>query len=148
MQLQLIDLRPSLVASRHEAEALSLCRRCREGGPLTAQEMVRLRTSRQQFGAYWTVLERQLRRGKVEGDELPLLRQLAADAGGTESFLRAALSLEVFSERGLLNVELEEHRLSMRLVPRQGKVDLFACPYLVRLEDGLSKRNRGGDRDD
>ncbi len=141
LQLQLIDLRPSLVASRHEAEALSLCRRCREGGPLTAQEMVRLRTSRQQFGAYWTVLERQLRRGKVEGDELPLLRQLAADAGGTESFLRAALSLEVFSERGLLNVELEEHRLSMRLVPRQGKVDLFACPYLARLQNPLGNQN-------
>ena len=141
LQLQLIDLRPSLVASRHEAEALSLCRRCREGGPLTAQEMVRLRTSRQQFGAYWTVLERQLRRGKVEGDELPLLRQLAADAGGTESFLRAALSLEVFSERGLLNVELEEHRLSMRLVPRQGKVDLFACPYLVRLQNPPGNQN-------
>ncbi len=141
LQLQLIDLRPSLVASRHEAEALSLCRRCREGGPLTAQEMVRLRTSRQQFGAYWTVLERQLRRGKVEGDELPLLRQLAADAGGTESFLRAALSLEVFSERGLLNVELEEHRLSMRLVPRQGKVDLFACPYLARLQNPPGNQN-------
>ena len=141
LQLQLIDLRPSLVASRHEAEALSLCRRCREGGPLTAQEMVRLRTSRQQFSAYWTVLERQLRRGKVEGDELPLLRQLAADAGGTESFLRAALSLEVFSERGLLNVELEEHRLSMRLVPRQGKVDLFACPYLARLQNPPGNQN-------
>ena len=133
LQLQLIDIRPSLTASRHEAEAIELCRRCCAGEPLTAQERSRLRTSREQFGVYWTLLERRLRRGKVSETELPLLRQLAAEAGGSESFLRAVLAMEVFAERGLLHLSRGEGRLTISLVPTQGKVDLFACPYLSAL---------------
>jgi len=70
----------------------------------------------------------------VEEAELPLLRQLAADAGGNESFLRAVLSLLVFSERGLLAVSQGDNRLTLRLLPSREKVDLFACPYLVKLQ--------------
>ena len=133
LQLQLIDIRPSLTASRHEAEAIELCRRCCAGEMLTPQERSRLRTSREQFGVYWTLLERRLRRGKVSETELPLLRQLAAEAGGSESFLRAVLAMEVFAERGLLHLSRGEDRLTISLAPTQGKVDLFACPYLSRL---------------
>ena len=148
LQLQLIDLRPSLTPSRHEAADLELCRRCCLGEELTAQERSRLRTGREQFKSYWKPLERQLRRGKLETDGLPFLRKLAAAGGGNESFLHAALALEVFTERGLLAMEHTGGGLRLRLVPAREKVDLFACPYLARLEDGLSKRNRGGDRDD
>lgn len=135
LQLQLIDLRPSLTPSRHEAADLELCRRCRAGEPLTAQEKSRLRTSREQFGVYWTLLERHLRPGKVEEAELPLLRRLAAAAGGNESFLRAALALDVFAERGLLARTREHDRVTLRLMPARGKVDLFACPYLSQLQN-------------
>ena len=82
---------------------------------------------------YWTLLERRLRRGKMSETELPLLRQLAAEAGGSESFLRAVLAMEVFAERGLLHLSRGEGRLTISLVPTQGKVDLFACPYLSAL---------------
>lgn len=133
LQLQLVDLRPSLIPSRHEAEALELCRRCREGDALTPQERSRLRTSREQFGAFWLALQQQLRCGKREGGELPMLRRLAAQGGGNESFLRAALSLSVFSERGLLSVTRRGDRLTLFLQPARGKVDLFGCPYLARL---------------
>lgn len=143
LQLQLVDLRPSQTASRHEAEAIALCRRCRSGDPLTPQEMSRLRTSREQFGAYWTVLQRRLRAGRLEGAELPVLRALAAEAGGNESFLRAALSLSVFSERGLLAVKADGGRLTLRLLPIREKVDLFACPYLARLREPTSVCERG-----
>lgn len=142
LQLQLIDIRPSLSPSRHEAEAFSLCCRCRSGDPLTAQEISRLRTSREQFGAYWTVLERHLRRGKIEGATLPILRQLATEAGGNESFLRTLFSLFVFSERGLLSINREEDWMSLCLLPAaQGKVDLFSCPYLLRLQGPSANRN-------
>ena len=134
LQLQLVDIRPSLTPSRHETEALELLERCCAGETLTAQEKVRLRTSREQFGACWTVLERQLRRGKIEADLLPFLRRLAAASGGNESFLRAALALEVFAERGLLTMEQNDGRVKLCLVPLQGKVDLFACPHLQRLQ--------------
>ncbi len=135
LQLQLIDVRPSLTPSRHEAEALELLRRLVEGAPLTAQEAARLGAGRDQFAAFWVVLERRLRQGKAEADLLPYLRQLAAEAGGSESFLRAALSLAVFSERGLLHMTLRGDALTLSLNPVQGKVDLFACPYLARLRD-------------
>lgn len=141
LQLQLLDLRPSLNASRHEAESLELLRRCLDGGPLTAQEIDRLRTSRDQFGALWMILERRLRQGKLEAPALPVLRRLACEAGGNEGFLRAAFSLEVFSERGLLSVSRSGDSMTLKLIPAHGKVDLSACPYLVRLQDSATFRN-------
>jgi len=142
LQLQLIDIRPSLTPSRHEASDLELLRRLVDGEPLTAQESARLRASRDQFASLWLVLERQLRQGRMEGDLLPFLRQLAALTGGCESFLRSALALTVFHERGLLSMAVNGSRLSLRLNPIQGKVDLFASPYLARLQD-TANRNRG-----
>ena len=142
LQLQMVDIRPSLTPSRHEAADLDLLGRLVEGTRLTAQENARLRASRDQFAAYWVVLERQLRSGKTEEDLLPYLRQLASQAGGCESFLRAALALRVFAERGLISLTVRGDRLALCLNPIQGKVDLFACPYLARLHDAAD-RNRG-----
>ena len=139
LQLQLVDIRPSLTASRHEAEALALRGRCVAGDALTVQERTRLRTPREQFGACWMLLERKLREGKLETEELPLLRSLASAAGGNESFLRTALALEVFAERGLVELERTGSRLRLRLMPLQGKVDLAACPYLQRLNDPANR---------
>ena len=134
LQLQLVDVRPSVAPSRNEAESLALVRRLIEGEDVTPQETVRLRTSRNQFAAFWVTLERQLRQGKTEENRLPYLRALAGCTGGSESFLRAALALEVFRERGLIAMSEREGRLSLCLLPVQGKVDLTACPYLARLE--------------
>ncbi len=133
LQLQLVDIRPSLTPSHHESEALDLLRRLMDGAPLTPQESARLRLSRDQFAAFWMVLDRQLRQGKMETDLLPYLRRLSAAAGMGDGFLRAALALAVFQERGLLSLRLQEDRLSLCLNHIQGKVDLDACPYLVRL---------------
>jgi single-stranded-DNA-specific exonuclease len=135
LQLQLIDVRPSLVPSRHEAADLELLNRLMEGQPVTAQETVRLNASRDQFGSCWKALERHLRQGKAEEERLPYLRQLAAQTGGTESFLRTALALQVFRERGLISMSLQGDQLTLCLNPIQGKVDLNACPYLIRLQD-------------
>ena len=133
LQLQLIDLRPSLTPSRHEAADLDLIDRLVAGRELSAQETARLRASRGQFAACWTALERQLRQGKAEENALPFLRRLSVLSGGCESFLRSALALVVFQERGLISLTREGDRLRLCLNPTQGKVDLFACPYLSRL---------------
>ena len=135
LQLQLVDVRPSLLPSRNEAEALALVRRLtEENGPVTPQEALRLRASRSQYAACWVSLEKRLRQGKAEEDRLPYLRRLAARMGGSESFLRAALALEVFRERGLISLSRQGDRLTLCLIPVQGKVDLTACPYLLRLQ--------------
>ena len=142
LQLQLIDIRPSLTPSRHEAADLELLHRLLGGGPLTNQETARLRASREQYAACWVALERRLRQGKVEEELLPYLRQLAARTGGNESFLRTALALDVFQERGLISLAVQGDSVTLCLNPARGKVNLNECPYLVRLQDAAS-RNRG-----
>nr|WP_325185230.1 single-stranded-DNA-specific exonuclease RecJ [uncultured Oscillibacter sp.] len=136
LQLQLIDIRPSLTPSRHEAEALALLGRLLEGGDLTAQERSRLRPSRDQFAACWMALDRRLRQGKIRAAWLPWLRQLAAETGGSDSFLRTALALAVFRERGLLALTRQGDTLLANLNPIQGKVNLDDSPYLARLSPG------------
>ena len=140
LQLQLIDIRPSLIPSRHEAADLELIDRLMRGDHVTAQEATRLRTSRDHFAACWVALEHRLRQGKAEMDLLPYIRQLAAQAGGCESFLRTALALEVFHERGLITKTIQEDCVTLCLNPVQGKVDLFACPFLSRLRDDPADR--------
>ena len=135
LQLQLVDIRSSLSPSRHEAEALELVERLTAGKRITPQECVRLRTTRELFAAYWVALEHHLRQGKAEVETLPYLRSLSARTGGTESFLRADLAIEVFAERGLITVQKKQDTMVLCLNHTQGKVDLFACPYLARLRD-------------
>ena len=142
LQLQLIDLRPSLTPSRHEAADLELVQRLMNGGELTPQESTRLRMSRDQFAALWTALEPAIRQGKTEVETLPYLRQLGSRFIGSDGFLRAALALEVFRERGLISLTSREDTLTLCLNPTQGKVDLFACPYLNRLRI-TADANRG-----
>lgn len=141
LQMQFIDIRPSLSPSHHESEAISLCRRCRAGDPLTIQEALRLRTTREQFGTYWTVLQHHLCNGRLEGATLPILRQLAEESGGRDSFLHADLALSVFSERGLLSVTWEDNQLTLQKLPIRDKVDLSSCPYLTRLQEPSAHRN-------
>ncbi len=143
LQLQLIDLRPSLLPSRHQAEDLALLRRLLGGEALTAQEVSRLQITREQLAPYWRVLERRLRGGKLEMCRLPFLRELARDAaaecGGSENFLWSALALEIFHERGLLTLCAQDDHLALHLNPTQGKVDITACPYLTRLRGGTNR---------
>ena len=138
LQLQLIDLRPSLTPSRHEAADLALLHRVLDGGSVTCQESVRLQPSRDQFAACWRALEGQLRRGKAEVEGLPYLRRLAACTGGCDSFLRTALALAVFQERGLISLSRHEDQLQLCLNSVQSKVNLLECPYLSRLRDHSS----------
>ena len=139
LQLQMIDIRPSLQPSRHEAEALELVERLKAGEPVTAQERLRLNASRDQYADCWRAIRRMLRAENPsetpEVAALPCLRKLASQMGGCEGFLRAALALEVFQERGLLSVERQGDCLTLAVLPRGEKADLTACPYLKRLRD-------------
>ena len=136
LQLQLIDIRPSLRASRGEQESLDLLNRLTDGDRLSPQEILRLNASREQFADCWRALERVFRRtdAKIETETLPCLRKLAAEIGGCEGFLRAALSLAVFEERGLIQVTEHGDRMTIVRPPIRGKVVLDDCPYLIRLK--------------
>lgn len=138
VQLQLLDIRPARAPSAHEAELLALRDTLLSGGGLSPRDAARLLPSREQFVRVWRVLERDAADGGFSGPELPLLRHIAAELPGTESFLRTALSLEIFAERGLLTLDRTGDVLTLRLTSDGKKVELDDNPYLARLRDILS----------
>ena len=82
IQLQLIDLRPSLDPSGRENEALSLCRELISGGALSPRDAARALPSRDQFVRAWRILEREVGGSGVSAPMLPLLRKLSAEMVG------------------------------------------------------------------
>ena len=138
IQLQLIDLRPSLDPSGRENEALSLCRELISGGTLSPRDAARALPSRDQFVRAWRILEREVGNGGVCEPMLPLLRRLSAEMVGAETFLRTAMCLQVFAERGLLSIEREGDALALRLTADGKKVELDKSPYLSALHGFLS----------
>lgn len=139
VQLQLVDLRPAAEPSQRERECLELIERLTAGEPVSAAEAVRLLPERRQFAALWRAIER------MEAEEavsrLPALRRLAGALEGTESFLRAALGLEVFAERGLVSLERREDRMIVRPVPGR-RADLEQSAYMRRLRRILGQENK------
>ena len=142
VQLQMVDLRPSLWASGREQEALALAERCTAHQPIFARDARRLLPTRDQFAAAWRFLERTVPEGGLTTGYLPLLRTLAAELGKAEPFPRAALCLAVFAERGLLTLERQEDDVTLRL-HRGQKVVLGQSPHLLWLHENIGKGGVG-----
>ena len=140
VQLQLLDLRPSRAPSAHESELLALRDALVGGsdGALSPRDAARLLPTREQFVRAWRILEREAPDGTLAEAELPLLRRIAAEVAGTESFVRTAVCLSVFAERGLLSLERSGDILTVRLTSDRKKVNLEDSPYLRRLREILS----------
>ena len=133
VQLQVVDLRPSLQSSAREEESLTLLRRLEEGGLLSAREAQRLLPSRQQCVAVWRTLQQEVAPAGARVYYLPFVRRLSAAVPGTDPFLHTCFCLELFCERGLLQREIQEDTVRLQLPARQGKVDLEQSPYWAAL---------------
>ena len=138
VQLQMVDIRPSLCASGREQESLALLERCVQGDALSARDARRALPGREQFAAAWRFLERTVPPEGRRADYLPLLRAMAAEVGGTEPFLRGALCLEVFRERGLLTEE-REGDTAFLVLRRDRRVSLNDAPLVVFLKRSMEK---------
>ena len=138
VQLQILDLRESLLPSNRERESLALCRRLAEEGELTAQEAGRLLPERRQFAALWQLLRSGSREGRLEGELLPLLRRLSSRLGGPEPFLRTPVCLAVLQERELLALSLEGDHLTITL-DLSRRADLEESRYMRRLRARLDR---------
>lgn len=132
VQLQLVDLRPSLTPSTREIEALALVQQVIDGEVIPARDARRLLPGREHFAAAWRFIDHQLAAGPLRCGYLPLLRQLSQRLGKADAFARAALCLEVFHERGLLTVERRGDSVT---ITRGGTVraNLEQCPYVEQL---------------
>ena len=142
VQLQMVDLRPSLRPSGREQEALALAEQCAARQPISARDARRLLPTREQFAAAWRFLERTIPEGGLTTGYLPLLRTLAAELGKAEPFPRAALCLAVFAERGLLTLERQGDDVTLHL-HRGRKVVLGQSPHLLWLHENIEKGGVG-----
>ena len=140
VQLQMVDIRPSLYASGREQEALDLVERCRAGESLPARDARRALPGREQFAAAWRCLERAIPPEGRTVAYLPALRALASEIGGAEPFLRSALCLEVFRERGLLTMEREGDAVTL-VLQRDRRASLDDAPLVAALKRSME---RGG----
>ena len=106
------------------------------GRAVTAGEALRLLPERRQFAALWRAIEHLSE--EESALRLPTLRRLAGALDGTESFLRAALGVEVFAERGLVTLELQEDMMILR--PMHGRrADLEQSAYVRSLRQILGQ---------
>ncbi len=143
VQLQMVDIRPSVNPSTREMEALALVQQVLDGERIPARDARRLLPGREHFAAAWRCIDHQLSGGPLDCAYLPLLRQLAERLGRADAFGRAALCLEVFRERGLLTVE--RHRDSVTITRGQAaRADLEQCPYIEQLS--IDTIGKGGGR--
>ncbi len=105
-----------------------LCRKFHDGETLTPGEALALIPSRRQFEALW----------RRVSQLSPVTLAPVADIAGDLALCRAVVGLEVFYERGLIDLSAQEDRVSVIVRPRGPKVDLDQSPILIRLH-GFAK---------
>lgn len=145
VQLQIVDIRPSLCGSARESESLQLMARCMAGEAVLPKEAVRLLPSREQFVHLWRALERTVPPDGLHTCYLPYIRGLAEELTGAEPFLRAAFCLEIFRERGLVALQHSGDELTLHLTRRGRKISLEESDYLRTLHRALHATHSGGD---
>ena len=143
VQLQLIDLRPSLLPSIGEQNSLDLLDRLVGGESITAHDAMRLLPERQQFVSLWRTIERMEQDGCTCIDQFPALRRLAVSLSGTDAFLRAATCVAVFAERGLISLERSDGTLCVRPIAGR-RADLEESEYMIRLRKTIKQQPKGG----
>ena len=144
VQLQMVDIRPSLLASSREQEALNLVGQCTAGERVSAKNARRMLPTREQYVAVWRMLEHLVPADGLHTPYLPLLRTLSVSLGKTDAFLRSAFCLALFHERGLLELTFQGDDIILHLAAGEKKVRLEDSQYIQRLTDAEAGRG-GGD---
>ena len=130
IQLQLSDCKSS-----HSITALNqqLYRRYRSGSPLTVFELDTLIPERPDFVAVWRYLTNTAAGGDFQESPARLSQKIARWSGRRADVGRTMICLEVFRERGLIELRGNSERLSITIHKTDRKVDLEASEILLRL---------------
>lgn len=134
VQLQLLDLRPA--QTRAQAER-ALYEKYRRGELLSAAEAAALTPSREEFAGLWRYLKSRPNNRYVEEPISHLAKNVARATGGREVFPRTMICLEVFHERGLVQLEQASGQLRIGLNAANDKVDLEESYILRRLREQI-----------
>ena len=135
VQLQITDLRPA--PSRAQMER-AVYEKFSRGEALTPGEARFLLPSRAEFAGLWRWLKRQSACCGTVEDSLPrIARGVSRWAGQREVPARTMVCLEVFQERGLIDLTRRTGRIQIHLCPVERKVDLEASDILKKLRDAI-----------
>ena len=133
VQLVLREARLSAVERLRDADSRALYSRFHAGDPLTADECRQLCPNRPELVAIWRYLASQSGGQPLTVDPVWLYRELRRVSRYPLSLGKLLLSLDVFSELGLLTVEPDGDRLRIALIPGAPKADLNNSAILASL---------------
>ncbi|MCD8147409.1 MAG: single-stranded-DNA-specific exonuclease RecJ [Clostridiales bacterium] len=130
VQLLITDLRRSLSPIQRD---LLLYQRYQAGEPLPRQELRRLVPQRRNFVAVWRYIARPGGPSTLSENPLDLARHVSAAAGWNQPCSTTLVCLEVFQERGLIDLRWSSRQVQVCLRQQEGKVDLDASAVLQKL---------------
>lgn len=130
IQLQLSDCRPSRSPAVQSQQLYSLYR---SGSPLSGSELARLTPERPDFVAVWRYLTRSANQGELRESPVRLSQKIAHACGRQADLGRTMVCLEVFHERGLIELNRSADTLTITIRKTDQKVDLEASEILIRL---------------
>ncbi len=135
VQLLVTDLRRSMTPMQREQR---LYQRYREGLLLNRQELMQLLPTRQDFVALWRYLA-QWGPATLEEPPAVLVEHLSAATGSHCPFGRTMVCLEVFQERGLIELSRSGRQVRIFIHPPARKVNLEESEVLQRLRQLLEE---------
>ena len=135
VQLQIVSCKPSSSPANLSQQLFS---RYRSGSPLSGHELSRLTPERQDFVSVWRYLTRFADRGQLCETPVKLSQKIARSTGRQEELSRVMICLEVFHERGLIELHNVSDTLHISILKTDKKVDLEASEILVRLRSRKS----------
>ncbi len=135
VQLLVTDLRRSLTPMQKD---LLLYQRYVSGEPLERRELLRLIPERQNFVAVWRYLSRPGAPPPVIEPPVTLTRHISAAVGQPQLCSTTLLCLEVFQERGLIDLSVSSKQVQVSVKKGTGKVNLEESTIMRRLRSMMN----------
>ena len=133
VQLNIIDIRPTYAWRRAMEEQRQVYRRFLEGG-LSGEEATGLIPPRRESAAIWRYLAANAQDGVLTEDFDLMARKISRTAAVPCSFARFRVCLDIFQERGLIEITSAPRAMTIRLTNGPGKVDLRQSAVVLRLK--------------
>lgn len=143
VQLNLVDIRPSLPERETIDAELALYSRHRGSHPISRAEAATLLPERRDFAAVWRYLASSNQSGVIDEELCCLSRKIMRHAGCPISYVHTKICLDVFAEQELIYVEELPQNLHITINFRQGKVDLNQSAILNRLRSLKAGEDNG-----
>ncbi len=134
LQLNLVDIRPDAQTRAIHERDRALYDRYRNGDPLSPEEADTFLPLRSEFVSVWRYLVSRSKRGALDEDHACLVRQIVRASDAPTTCLRTQICLDVFSERGLIQMEPTHRMVHITLTAGAEKVKLENSKILIRLK--------------